>query len=137
MASTEIRASLKPNAVGRARYRMALQGRACVTCLLPVAWDMAQGNRHAGSADLGHRIALEVCREYSPSVIGVQCHACNEDAKNAGIVDQSAAWVSAPYSLPPIKVAQAWRQCFVPQSADDLPSWGDRRVARIARGIGW
>jgi len=137
MATATARNSIRPNSARRFAFRLALLGRPCSTCLLPVAWDGAQGDRHAGSADLAHRVAVEVCGLYDPSVIIVQCHTCNDDARRAGKVDLTADVVSLPYSLAPQRIVDAARAVWVNESAEGLPGATERRSARAARGLDW
>lgn len=137
MPTAAARATVRPNAARRAAFRMALQGRSCGTCLLPIAWDGVTVHRAAGSGDLAHTVAVEVCGLYTPAVIFASCHACNQDSHRAGILDVSADVVSDPYDLPSQAVVNAWRATRVQEDATGLPSWQERRDARAARGLAW
>jgi len=132
------RNSTRPNSLTRFSMHAALLGRTCATCLLPCAYDGLQGTaRRAGSADLGHRVALRVSGSWATDVVGRQCRACNTDAQRAGIVDLSDVWVSAPWSYLPRPVAKAMRETFAHEDSANLPTWEERRAARAARGIDW
>lgn len=132
---TGARASARLNSVGRARYAMALEGRTCVTCDLPVYQDGKGGD--AGSYHLAHAVPVSVCHTFSPAVCDVQCRTCNVDGKALDARGVAQGWTVRPYSLSPIKVARAWMDTRANVADPGTITAADRRAARRARGFDW